>query len=447
MLPNIHELLQKDPFLLKDARGVAFPRYWYELAGNGEVLWGEYKSKRVKCQTTVDLRHEKVAFQCSCRSRKNPCKHGLALIILLMEYNEAFTVVPELPEEVQKWLKRRDQRILPKNRTEEEEAELAALRKKNYERRLKQMAKGLEELEIWLHDILRTGLATLPQQKRAYWENWQAKLVDAKMKGISKRFEYMQTCLKEENWYELILAEIGDIYLMVKGFRNLEQLPIALQQELFTVIGVNTKKQEVLENQGIEDEWCVLALQEGEEERLVYQRCWLYGKQSNQFALHLDFAWGSEPFAIEWQVGNVVQGELVYYPSSYPQRALFRTFQLTKNELEMKGSLDFASFKAAYAQAVSSNPWLFQFPVFLENVIPIVKEDELQLLDIQEQVLDCEVSDELHPWQLLAMSGGHPISVFGVWEQKTFLPLAAQKDGRWLDLSVRYERKASYRRW
>jgi len=447
LLPNIHELLQKDPFLLKDARGVAFPRYWYELAGNGEVLWGEYKSKRVKCQTTVDLRHEKVAFQCSCRSRKNPCKHGLALIILLMEYNESFTVIPELPEEVQKWLKRRDQRILPRDRTEEEAAALTVQRQKTREKRLKQMAKGLDELEIWLHDILRTGLAILPQQPRSYWENWQAKLVDAKMKGISKRFEYLFFCLKEENWHELVLAEIGDIYLMVKGFRNLEQLPEPLQQELFTIIGVNIKKQEVLENQGIEDEWCVLALQEAEEERLLYQRCWLYGKNSKQFALHLDFAWGSEPFSIEWKVGSVVQGELVYYPSSYSQRALFRTFQLTKQAIEMEGFLDLQSFKDVYAKAISTNPWLFQFPTFLENVIPIVEKESLQLLDIQGQTLPCVVNNELHSWQLLAMSGGHPIHVFGIWEKKVFLPLAAQKDGRWVDFSVRYERKTRSRQW
>ncbi|MEN0051138.1 MAG: hypothetical protein AAF806_29005, partial [Bacteroidota bacterium] len=108
---------------------------------------------------------------------------------------------------------------------------------------------------------------------------------------------------------------------------------------------------------------------------------------------------------------------------------------------------DFQFFTAAYAKAIGSNPWLFQFPTFLENVVPIVKEDQLQLLDIQQQVLDCNANDELHPWQLLAMSGGHPISVFGIWDKKAFIPLAAQKNGRWVDFSVRYERQSSFQRW
>ncbi|MEL6945078.1 MAG: hypothetical protein AAFO82_20665, partial [Bacteroidota bacterium] len=77
----------------------------------------------------------------------------------------------------------------------------------------------------------------------------------------------------------------------------------------------------------------------------------------------------------------------------------------------------------------------------------IVEEENLLLLDIQEQLLPCKINNELRLWQLLAMSGGHPIAVFGIWEKNEFLPLAAQIESRWVDLSIRYERKTSSRSW
>ncbi|MEM9885064.1 MAG: hypothetical protein AAF849_04165 [Bacteroidota bacterium] len=442
MLEKIQKILRKDPFLLQEARGVASARYWYELSGNGEVIWGEYRSKRSKCQSVVDLRHERIAFQCNCRSRKNPCKHGVALILMMLEANDAFTVVQDVPEEVQTWLKRRDQRILPKEYTEEQLAELAKKRQQSREKRLRQMAQGLDELEIWLYDSVRAGLASLYQQPIAYWTDWSAKMIDAKMKGIAARFNGIPNLLKEENWNELLLVELGNIYLIIRGFRNLNIVNEGLQHELFSIIGVNVKKEEVLQEKGVEDDWCVLAIEEGEEERLLFQRVWLYGKKSQRFALHLDFAWGTEPFKIEWKVGDVLRGEWVYYPSSFSQRGLFRFFQQSKARFEINGIAHFQALQLHFTKAIAQNPWLFQLPIFVESVRPFIKKEELYLLDLNRQELACQLQEEQGKWQILALSGGHPINVFGIWRNRNFVPLAAQKEDRWVDLSVRYERRS-----
>ncbi|MEM9848062.1 MAG: hypothetical protein AAF847_09260 [Bacteroidota bacterium] len=443
MLEKIQQLLKKDPFLLQEARGVALARYWYELSGNGEVIWGTYRSKRSKCQSVVDLRYDKIAFHCNCRSRKNPCKHGMGLILLMLEANDSFTVVQEVPEEVQTWLKRRDQRLLPKAYTEEQLAELAKKRQQTREKRLQQMAQGLDELEIWLHDSVRAGLASLYKQPGSYWTTWSTKMIDAKMKGIAARFDRMPILLKEENWNELLLETMGDIYLIIRGFRNLEGLAAGLQDELFSIIGVNVKKEEVLQEKGIADEWCVLAIEEGEENRLLFQRVWLYGKNSQRFGLHLDFAWGTEPFKIEWQVGSVLAGEWVYYPASYPQRGLFRFFQKSNTDFAVTGIGSFQVLQQHFTAAISKNPWLFQLAFFLETVVPFISAEHLYLVDLHQQQIPCEMAEASKKWQLLALSGGHPIDVFGIWRNHTFLPLAAQKEKRWVDLSVRYERKTS----
>ena len=68
------ETLAPDASSLKNARGVAAQ---FSSAGVlDEILWGLVKTYQV----AVDLSGP--AFKCSCPSRKIPCKHVLALLLL-----------------------------------------------------------------------------------------------------------------------------------------------------------------------------------------------------------------------------------------------------------------------------------------------------------------------------------------------------------------------------
>lgn len=445
-LVTIQQLLNRDAFLLQNARGVAFPKYWYELEGNGEVVWGEYRSSRSSCRTVLDMRFDQPAFKCNCRSRKNPCKHGLALVLLLMEHSDAFRVVQEVPEEISEWLNRRKSRIEPKERTAAEEAQLQAVREKNWSKRLKQMQKGLDELELWLHDVMREGLAAVYDRPDSYWKEWSSYLVDAKLGRLAKRIEQLAHLKKEPNWNELLLAELGDIYLIVRGFHHMESIPIGLKHELFSVVGVNTKKQELQDAEGVKDDWRIVAQHQGTEDNLAYQRTWLWGATNQQFALLLDFAWGSASFEYQWTVGETIEASLVYYPSNFPQRALIKTFQKTEKAIDLNGYFNIDSFLNDYEQAIAQNPWLSTFPVVLEQVIPIIQNDELYLIDQMGIQLPCLSNSPLSQWQLLALSGGVSIKIFGEWDGKKLLPLGAAHLGRWIDFSIYVERNtANYR--
>src|SRR5439155_11527229 len=89
-------------------RELSTPRPWSNLGADDRALWGECKgSGKTPYQTQVDRGGP--AFQCSCPSRKLPCKHALALFLLWAGAPGDFpTGTP--PARVSEWLERRDRR-------------------------------------------------------------------------------------------------------------------------------------------------------------------------------------------------------------------------------------------------------------------------------------------------------------------------------------------------
>jgi hypothetical protein len=45
--------------------------------------------------------------------------------------------------------------------------------------------------------------------------------------------------------------------------------------------------------------------------------------------------------------------------------------------------------------------------------------------------LRCDASSG---WKLIALSGGHPLTMFGEWNGQTLLPIAAWAEGRYVQL-------------
>src|SRR5438270_12332370 len=73
--------LAPDESSRKAARGLAKPGPWSELGSTESLVWGKcLGSGKTPYQVTVDLTEP--AFKCTCPSRKFPCKHGVALLLL-----------------------------------------------------------------------------------------------------------------------------------------------------------------------------------------------------------------------------------------------------------------------------------------------------------------------------------------------------------------------------
>ena len=405
-------------------------RKWRMLEGNPRVIWGECKSSGNSFyKTQIDLNGP--AFKCTCPSRKFPCKHALGLFLIYINNSENFRITDDYPGWLKEWLEKRGIDQKPNTEIQKEtDLKNKELRLKNRDARITLMASGVADLELWLNDLIRQGLASTEGQSYSYWQSIAARMVDSKLGGIGKRirkFPLLHNSTTE--WPERMLAELAQLYLLVKGFENLEDLPPILQTELLTVSGVNIKKEEVMGLKGIADDWLVMGVIEGVEEHLNFRHTWLYGSKSERLALILEYSFGDAGYPVTWQVGQAFNGEIAYFPSAYPLRAVVKV-QKGKVALfeEPRGYHSLDRFFEVYSRALAENPWIYDFPCYLEAVIPVMENGSLFLIDEEKKYLEALTKDNIS-WKLIALSGGNPISIFGEWSGEYMIPLSVIVDG------------------
>ncbi|RMG80964.1 MAG: hypothetical protein D6714_13715 [Bacteroidetes bacterium] len=408
---------------------------WRDLSYNDHYVWGACRSSGVRWYSVVFSRRGTGAFKCNCPSRKQPCKHALGLAFLYLQQPGGFSFSAKTPDYVKAWNPHRPAAKPTADEVAEKAAEQARQRLRAREKRLFQMEAGLAELKQWLSDLVRQGLAVLDGAPHEVFQEISERMVNAKLGSLARRVRNLAFVVGQKDWHEKILAEFGDIYLMIRGFENLTRLPPPLQQEMLNVLGIHTKKEALETLDGISDTWLVIGqTEQSDDERLFYRLTWIAGQETGRTALLLDFAWGSNPYEHNRVVGTQFKGEIVYYPSAWPLRAMVRKYVPANSVFTVRGFENFEQFAGAYAEALRHNPWLADFPAFLENVIPVFRHDRFFLLDTEKKQLPLSVKDQWG-WKMLALSGGRPIAVFGQWDGSTLKPLSGVANDRFHILS------------
>jgi len=409
---------------------------WVILAHQENLFWGRCRgssSNTYKVAVSIDELH----FSCNCPARNKPCKHILGLMLLFVRQPKAFRSASEVPDWVNTWKNKKSPKVptAEKKNTPDEIAKLDK-RLKNRLIRIQRMTAGVEDLEVWLLDLIRQGMATVEEQDYKFWQDLSARMVDTQLSALGPKIRTLQllpTTL--DDWPEHLLRELAELYLLVTGFKKLDQLPELLREQILRVAGITDKKSDLLAQSGIADQWGVVGSFEGVNlDNIAYRKTWLLGRQSKKYALMLDYSFNNMGYDQHWQTGHIYSGELVYYPGSYPLRALIKLPDPTGESIEsLKGATSINHFLEDYAKALVENPWLSDFPVCLEKAIPVQTKDGLILVDSEKKYIPALTRPE-ETWRLLALSGGHPLTVFGEWTGDALLPLSVVVDGRFVVL-------------
>ncbi len=418
------------------ARQLGHPPLWLQQARHERAVWGECKGTGgLSYQTVVDF--DGPAFQCSCPAKRSPCKHALALLLLLLHYPDCFQVNTPEPAWASQWLEtrlKRQQRIKASHMAATDPA-LAAQRQKNKDKSLELMAAGIQGLDDWLRDLAQQGLANVQNHPPAWWEQAAARMVDAKLGGIARRLRLLAHPAAGKPRHKQILDTISELYLLVEGFKRIEQLPPPMVQDLLTTAGLAIRKESLAVCPPVTDHWLVMAIHEGVEEQLRFRRVWLYGVRQQRWALLLDFVWGDDnPFLDHWLLGSVYAGALTYYPSAYPLRAVAQSLQLTHEMSILENVTGHNHLEDAaleYARALAANPWLLYMPVYLKGMAIVYQAPDFLLLDNRKQAVPLMASEDVG-LQILAVSGGHPMNLTGEWQDGCLLPLAMEANGQLL---------------
>jgi len=319
------------------AEPLAVVTRWVSVGADDRALWGRCQGSGSEPYDTV-VDHVEVAWRCTCPSRKLPCKHAVALLLMWVRGGVA---AGTRPESVQAWIDARDRRSGgdggsgteptptptptpgteadtepeggpdPSDRDEPDRADLDRAR----DERVARMMEGLTQLDRWLEDRMRTGLADPALARYATWDELAARLVDARAGALANRVRRLAGLVGAgPDWHSEVLAELGFLHLIAQAGRRLPTLPGTLADAVATASGWQVRQADVLAGVPETDDWFVAGRSDVREDRIEVRRTWLRGERSGRWAMLLSFAAYQQSLDDSFAVGTVVHADLHRYP-------------------------------------------------------------------------------------------------------------------------------------
>ncbi|MET1004104.1 MAG: SWIM zinc finger family protein [Propionibacteriaceae bacterium] len=418
--------LSPDPASTAAARRLAAPAHWSSTGSTARALWGLCQgSGQRPYQTVVDLGAEP-AYACTCPSRKFPCKHALALLMLWTAGG-----VPTVETETgfaADWLRGRQQRAKPpaaKTDGPLADPEAAARR---VAARAERVSSGLDDLERWLRDQVQGGLAGVERAGYAHFDRVAARMVDAQAPGVASMLRAIPAELAADGWPARVLERLAALHVLIQAHRRLDALPAELAANVRSRVGYPVTKAEVLASAGVRDHWIALGSVDTIEYQLETRRVWLYGTRTGRWALWLAFAAPGMSLDTSVLPGQLLNADLHFYPGS-GFRAMVGEQHDADDGITALPSETFGQVGERLAALLASDPWASRLPAIVNAtpVPPVTASGTWRLRDELGQCVEV-VGLPGDPWVLLARSGGRPTAIFGEWSDAGFRPLSLLPD-------------------
>lgn len=389
------EALAPDQASLSAASRLTRQSNWPRLEKSDQLglLWGECQgSGSNPYRVVVDTGDH--GYKCTCPSRKFPCKHTLALMWIAATTPASFTAAGSAPEWVNDWLGRRRKassqpaapapgaggKSIGEASRDDESADVedaAAVERREAAQRKRTLdtqsavSAALDELDQWIADQLRLGLAGFVDNSSDRCRRIAARLVDMKATALAGRIDEIPSRLmglRSEERPDAAIRELGKLVLVAKAWRSTPG-----DAELRRLVSTSESREQVLANpdaKQVESVWEVLGEKiESRRDGLVSHSTWLLDLKSAspQFALLLDyFPASAGRRSNAFTPGDRFDARLVFYPARQPLRALVAD---RKGDVPTGEWPDFgfhtADPLAAHAVHQNTAPWLTDCPVML----------------------------------------------------------------------------------
>ncbi|MCC0806200.1 SWIM zinc finger family protein [Methylobacterium sp. W2] len=429
--------LAPDASSRKAGQDQAKPAKWSALGRAGDVVWGEIKGSGANPYRTVtDLSGP--ASKCTCPSRKFPCKHALGLMLV-----DATTPISEAapPDWVAAWIRGRESRAI----SAEARAQAAPApvdekgQVKRRQAREGKVSAALDELDLWLGDLMRRGLATVRREPYAFWDRMAGRLVDGQAPGLARRVRAMPGLIAaapvsgaarpEASRPEASLAlALGRLSLLARAARRLERLTPEQAAGVRAAIGYPVTAEEMAGRPGLVDEWAILAHAVEEEEKLTARTVWLAGRASGALAQVVDYGTPGSPLPPVPAAGQDFSGALAFHPGDPPLRAVFREGRAGPASVgALPGATSVAEALDGFAEALARAPWIERWPVRLSGLRLGYGTDGAMAAG---DATGCFIlSDSAHFPPLMAVAAGGPVDLFGLYDGFALTPLAMVAGG------------------
>jgi hypothetical protein len=475
--------LAPDKVAAASALPLVVPSSWSAAGCDGDAVWGAYIATAAEpYNVAVDLSDDigGPAYRCSCPSRKIPCKHSLALLLLLADGSIApARRLPFAAEWLQRRAARSRDRVTESPDTETPEtqapdpaapdteapdteapvAETSALvpshdggetadagegalgggarspnsefanadpqRQKRQFERAERMRAGLQELDRWLADRIRVGLAASELSDPQTWDRLAARLVDAQCGALANRVKRVATKVgAHPHWHEDVLEEMALMHALAVGAQRTSALSPNLADGVHIATGLTVAKDDVLASVPSTATWIVAGESRTREDRITVQRTWLAsaGPAPVTWAMVLAFGVFGNEVTTEYKVGTTMDADLHWYPGGITLRAIVgRTSGASAMATSGPAPTSVSDAVEAYGWALAGEPWLERYPMSVAATPAPLSNGRWVLSDATGAL-------PLSPGftrmaEVVAVSGGHPVRIVGEWSADGLLPL------------------------
>jgi len=414
-----------DAAAAKAGLGHASPGRWSGCGHDASAVWGE-------CQGSGKLPYRtQVAFadgatNCSCPSRKFPCKHALGL---LLRHADGAVPAGSPPEWVIGWLAARATRIdrVTRDGPVDHRVRRAASRDAKVD-------GGVDEMRRWLADLARVGAGAAQSQPWAWWDQQARRMIDAQARGLASQVRRMAaiaaTAGQRADWPERLTDQIGSAHLLCEAWRHKDALPEQTREAMRVRLGYSVATEEVsTSGERVSDTWAVLGHRLGEDQGLRSLQQWLYGEGTGQVVTFLAFAAGTQQLAPGLPPGRRTAATVALYPGTRPARALIADREARSEPLgPLPAEPDWDSALNLAQECLSADPWAEVIPLAVRGVTVLPVEPWL-LRDTAGRAMPVTAAPPVR-WALLALSGGRPVDVAGEWDGFAVTPQAAAPAGQ-----------------
>lgn len=456
------------PAALAAARPLATPTVWSRPGADERALWGSCRGSGAEPYDTM-VDHVGVGYACTCPSRRTPCKHALALLLLW-----ASDQIPHAlaPPPVEQWLARRAAPTSTSSTSassatavapappaadaatpggpapdaaspdEEPPSGVTDIEDRGArDERVARMHDGLDELDRWLDDRMRTGLADPALTRYGTWDQLAARLVDARAGSLANRVRRLAGLVgASPDWHSDVLAELGLLHLLSQAGRRLGSLPGPLADAVATTVGWQVRQADVLGGVPDTDEWIVAGRSDTREDRIEVRRHWLWGTTSHRWALVLSFAAYRQSLDTSLVVGSAMHADLHRYPGP-ALRALVGERHGDWTVGSRPPADDVLTACGAIGRLLVDEPWLDRVPFTVRAAVAATGSgwaltDDTGSLPLVSLPANGRAIDR--PLAvLLGASAGDAVEVTGEWTPHGVVPLTIHLDGRAIDVGPR----------
>lgn len=383
------EDLAPDQASLKAAGKLLKPAKWPVRETDSDYIWGECQGSGANPYRVIfDLRDH--GYKCTCPSRKFPCKHALALALMYSETPDDFSA-GGLPDWGSDWIGRRRKPSGAAGKTApdtpkpaknlaaalakdddkapdpKKAAALEAARKTRAKATKAAQMAGLIELEGWISDNLSLGLPQVLSNLTERCRTISARLSDAKAAALSGRLDDIPErvmSVPQTARADALVEELGKLVLLSRAAQSKPQWS-GVQR----LISGAESRESVLENAdttAVQAVWQVIASHtRSRKDGLVSYSTWLLSNEKTpRFAQLLDFVPASlGKRGAGFSVGDVFKGQVVYFPSAFPLRAVIKDREPAVTAATWGTSS--AAISAQLTNALRAEPWIQDIPVLL----------------------------------------------------------------------------------